>query len=154
VRVWRLCKKAHAAFDGEGASRAGGRWNRRGTAVVYASQTLSLAALELLVHADPALLPNDLVAVPAEVPEALAVESVDAGALPRDWRRTPAPEALADLGTAWARSGRTSVLSVPSALVPGERNFLLNPAHPDFRRIRPGAPERFDFDGRLRPSRR
>ena len=89
VRVWRLCKKAHAAFDGEGARRAGGRWNRRGTAVVYASQTLSLAALELLVHADPVLLPDDLVAVPAEVPEALAIESVDAGALPRDWRRTP-----------------------------------------------------------------
>lgn len=149
MRVWRLCKKAHAAFDGEGARRVGGRWNRRGTPVVYASQSLSLAALELLVHADPAFLPGDLVAIPADVPDALTVESIEAADLPRDWRRYPAPEALADRGSDWARSGRSPVLSVPSAVVPLERNFLLNPAHPDFRRIRAGKPEPFHFDTRL-----
>jgi len=149
VRVWRLCKKAHAVFDGEGARRAGGRWNRRGTSVVYASQSLSLAALELLVHADPLLLPGDLVAIPADVPEALRIESIEAADLPREWRRYPAPEELADRGSDWARAGRSPVLSVPSAVVPQERNFLLNPAHPDFRRIRPGKPEPFAFDGRL-----
>jgi RES domain-containing protein len=153
VRVWRLCKKAHAAFDGEGARRAGGRWNRRGTPVVYASQSLSLAALELLVHADPAFLPADLVAIAADVPDALAVEPIEAAGLPRDWRRYPAPEALADRGSDWARAGRTPVLSVPYAVVPQERNFLLNPAHPDFGRIRTGKPEPFAFDTRLRPSR-
>ncbi len=135
VRVWRLCKKAHAAFDGEGARRAGGRWNRRGTPVVYASQSLSLAALELLVHADPAFLPGDLVAIPADVPDALAVESIEAADLPRDWRRYPAPEVARRprhrLGEAPAarRCSRSPRRSSPS-----ERNFLLNPAHPDFRR--------------------
>ena len=150
MQVWRLCRRAHAAFDGEGARRAGGRWNRRGTPVVYVSQSLSLAALELLVHADAALLPDDLVAVPADIPDALPIEAVDAADLPRDWRRYPAPESLAERGTAWARAARSAALSVPSALVPNERNFLLNPAHPDFGKIRPGKPERFALDGRLR----
>lgn len=150
MRAWRLCKKAHAAFDGEGARMAGGRWNLRGTAVVYLSQTLSLAALELLVHADPALLPNDLVAIPADIPDTLRIESLAERDLPRDWRRYPAPEALAERGTEWVRAARSAVLSVPSALVPTERNFLLNPAHPDFRKIRSGTPERFALDARLR----
>jgi RES domain-containing protein len=150
MRVWRLCRRAHTAFDGEGARLAGGRWNRRGTPVVYVSQSLSLAALELLVHADAALLPDDLVAIPAEIPDALKIESVDASDLPRDWRRYPAPESLAERGTAWARAARSPALSVPSALVPNERNFLLNPAHPDFGKIRAGKPERFALDGRLR----
>ncbi len=150
MRVFRICRKVHAAFDGEGARLYGGRWNRRGTAVVYASESLALAALELLVHAEPALLPDDLVSVAADVPDALGVESVAARELPRDWRRHPAPEALAERGTEWARSGRTAVLAVPSALVPRERNFLLNPAHPDFKKIRPHGPEPFALDARLR----
>ena len=72
VRVWRICKRAHAAFDGEGARLAGGRWNRRGTRMVYASGSLSLAALEILVHCDPALLPADLVAIPADIPDSIS----------------------------------------------------------------------------------
>ena len=150
MRVFRICSKAHAAFDGEGARLYGGRWNRRGTAVVYASDSLALAALELLVHADADLLPDDLVSVAAEVPDGLRVESVAPSDLPRDWRRHPAPETLAERGTAWARAGRTAVLAVPSALVPRERNFLLNPAHPDFKKIRTQTPEPFALDTRLR----
>ena len=151
MRVWRLCKIKHIAFDGEGARRAGGRWNRRGTRVVYTSESLSLAALELLVHCEIALAPEDLVAVPAEVPDAIAREELSAADLPRDWRVHPAPEGLARLGTDWIRRGKTAVLGVPSAVVPAERNFLLNPAHPDFARIRVGRPEPFSFDPRLSP---
>jgi RES domain-containing protein len=151
VRIWRLCKIKHIAFDGEGARRAGGRWNRRGTPVVYTSQSLSLAALELLVHCEIALAPEDLVAVPAEVPDAIAREELSAADLPRGWRGHPAPEDLALLGTDWIRRGKTAVLAVPSAVVPAERNFLLNPAHADFARIRVGRPEPFSFDPRLSP---
>ncbi len=149
MRVWRLCRRKHAAFDGEGARLAGGRWNRKGTAVVYVSETLSLAALEYLVHLDIALAPDDLVAAPAEIPDALPVTRLEAADLPRGWRRYPAPEALGELGTAWASARRTAVLSVPSAVVPQERNLILNPAHPDFPKIRPHPPERFSFDPRL-----
>ncbi len=154
MRVWRICRKAHAAFDGEGARRVGGRWNRRGTAVVYASESLALAALEMLVHTAPALLPDDLVAIAAEVPDGIAIEALEAADLPRGWRAYPAPEALADLGSAWAASGRTAVLAVPSAVVPRERNFLLHPGHADFRRIRVGRAEPFALDARLAPARR
>jgi RES domain-containing protein len=149
VKVWRLCKRRQAAFDGEGARRAGGRWNRRGTAVVYTSETLSLAALELFVHCDPTLLPDDLVAIESEIPEGLAIRRVDAAPLPRDWRRYPAPEALAAIGSDWANGLATAALSVPSAVVLRERNVLLNPAHPDFRKIRVGRPEPFSLDARL-----
>jgi RES domain-containing protein len=154
VTVWRLCKRRHAALDGQGARLAGGRWNSRGTAVVYASETLSLAALELLVHGDPALLPDDLVAIAIAIPDGLPVRRIEAAGLPRTWRRYPAPESLAPLGDAWAKDRASAVLSVPSAVVPGERNFLLNPAHPDFRRIRAGRPEKFALDARLGSARR
>jgi RES domain-containing protein len=149
MRVWRLCRRKNAAFDGEGARLAGGRWNLRGTAVVYASETLSLAALEYLVHLNIALAPDDLVAVLADVPDTLPATRLEAADLPRGWRRYPAPDALAELGAAWAAARRTAVLSVPSALVPQERNLILNPAHPDFPKIRLHLPERFSFDPRL-----
>lgn len=149
MKVWRICKRRHAAFDGEGARIAGGRWNRRGTAVVYVSETLSLAALELLVHCDPVLLPGDLVSIRAEIPDGLEITRVEVDALPRGWRRSPPPDALAAIGSDWARRASTAALSVPSALVPGERNLLLSPAHPDFRRIRVGKPDFFSLDPRL-----
>jgi RES domain-containing protein len=150
VRVWRLCKREHAAFDGEGARLAGGRWNRRGTRLVYTSESLSLAALEILVHCDPALLPPDLVAIPADIPDSLRIERLDDASLPRDWRRSPAPDSLARIGSAWAAAAQTPVLSVPSAVVPRERNYLLNPGHPDFVKIRKGDPQPFSLDPRLK----
>ncbi len=154
MTVWRLCKRRHAALDGQGARLAGGRWNSRGTAVVYASETLSLAALELLVHCDAAFLPDDLVAIPIEIPDGLPARRIEAASLARTWRHHPAPESLARLGDAWASDRGSAVLSVPSAVVPGERNFLLNPAHPDFKRIRAGRPEKFSLDARLAAARR
>lgn len=154
LRVWRLCKRAHAVFDGEGARLAGGRWNRLGTRMVYTSGTLSLAALEILVHAEPALLPSDLVAVSADIPASVSIELLEESRLPADWRLLPAPEALAGLGGDWIASARAAVLSVPSAIVPPERNYLLNPAHTDFGKIRRGTPEPFSLDPRLRRPRR
>ena len=149
MRVWRVCARRHAAFDGEGARRYAGRWNHRGTRVVYTSGSVALAALEYFVHLDTDLLPPDLALIPADMPEDVAIRQVAARALPRNWRDFPAPEALQDLGTTWARRGATAVLGVPSAVVPHERNYLLNPAHPDFRRVRVHAPEPFSFDPRL-----
>lgn len=153
MRVWRLCKRRHGAFDGEGARLAGGRWNQRGVPIVYTSETLSLAALELLVHCDPPLAPEDLVAIFAEVPDSLPVRRIEVSSLPRNWRRYPAPEALARFGTEWVNRGETAILAVPSVLVPRERNYLLNPAHRDFRQIRLGEAEAFALDSRLAAKR-
>ena len=149
MRVWRLCRRGRAAFDGEGARRLGGRWNLRGTAVVYTSADASLAVLEYFVNLEWEEAPADLVLIPADVPDALAVEEVRLDRLPAGWRATPAPEALARLGTEWARHARTAALSVPSAIVPVERNYLLNPAHPDFAAIVIGRPQPFTLDPRM-----
>jgi RES domain-containing protein len=151
LRVWRLCKRKHVrrAFDGTGARLFGGRWNHPGVAVVYTASSVSLAALELFVHVDPQDAPDDLVAIPADIPDDVGRREIRVASLPRNWRRTPAPAALPQLGSRWAVGLKTAVLAVPSALVPRERNYLLNPAHADFRRIRIGRPERFAFDPRM-----
>lgn len=149
MRVWRICSKSHQAFDGAGARRYGGRWNHPGTSVVYSSGSLSLAALECFVHVDPDIAPEHLIAVSADIPHRIAIESIEIANLPSHWRRYPAPEALQDIGTAWVKRGSSVVLAVPSALIPDERNYLINPAHRDFRRIRVNKPVPFHFDPRM-----
>jgi RES domain-containing protein len=117
--------------------------------MVYTSGSLSLAALEYFVNLDPDLLPPDLVAIPADIPDDLRMRQITVRDLPRNWRDAPAAEGLRDLGTAWVSRGATAVLAVPSAVIPKERNYLLNPGHPDFRRIRIGGAEPFRFDPRM-----
>lgn len=153
-RLWRLTTRRHAAraFDGEGARLYGGRFNHSGVSVVYCASHLSLAVLELLVHVDPDLLPDRLVAIPATVPPALEILHLPARRLPRNWRAYPAPAELKDLGGAWLRSAASPLLAVPSAVVPPELNVLVNPAHPDAGRLAIGPPEPFVFDPRLRYS--
>lgn len=147
--VWRLAKSPHASLRGEGARLYGGRWNHPGVRVAYASATLSLAALEYFVHLDTDLAPPGLVSLRVEIPEGLRRETIEVADLPKSWRTYPAPETLQDLGTEWVRRGESALLSVPSAVVPEERNYLLNPEHSEFSRIRLGSPRPFDFDPRM-----
>ena len=149
MRVWRIARRAHAAFNGEGAHRYGSRWTPQGTPVVFASATLSLAVLERFVHTDPDLEPLDLVAIPVDISDDLAIESIGLKTLPADWRTFPAPPALARIGEAWFRAARTAVLAVPSVIIPHEHNFVLNPAHREFERISVGKSEPFSFDPRM-----
>lgn len=151
MRVWRICRRRFArdAFDGQGARRLGGRWNYPGEAVVYTSATLSLAALEMFVNLSPAKYPADLVSLEANLPDDILTERVELGSLPRNWRATPSPIALQDVGSQWIASRRTAVLYVPSAVIPEDFNVLLNPANPDFQRLQIGRPRRFQFDVRM-----
>jgi RES domain-containing protein len=144
-----VCRRPYAAFDGEGARLAGGRWNHRGVAVVYTSATLSLAALEYFVNLEFATAPADLVAVPAGIPDSVSRTEIGDAALPPGWRAYPAPDRLAHLGSAWAIANRSAVLVVPSAVIPTERNYVLNPGHSEFRAIRVGTAEPFAFDPRM-----
>ncbi len=148
--VWRLCRKPYAAFDGEGARLYGGRWTRPGLPVVYTAASAALAMAEYLVHLEPREAPRDLVLVAADIPAGLTVASVKVGDLPSRWRQYPAPEGLARIGARWFEQGKTAILRVPSAVVPQELNYLLNPRHSDFRRISLRRPEPFAFDPRLR----
>lgn len=150
MRVWRVSLAIHAAnaFDGEGAALAGGRWNPPGTPVVYTSETLSLAALEFFVNFNSRR-PVPLVTIEAEISDAIEPVSMDPLGLPSDWRGHRHAESLRAIGAGWIRAAESAVLSVPSVLIPQERNYLLNPAHRDFKKIRIGKPERFSFDPRM-----
>lgn len=146
-RAFRIVKEKHAAiaFDGEGAWRYGGRWNSPGTRLVYASSSVALAALELLVHLNPPV-GIRYVAIPIGFDDAL-VEKV--ANLPAEWTEEPPPPSTQAMGDRWVKVGRSALLELPSVIVPTESNYLLNPAHPDFGRIRIGEPVPFAFDPRL-----
>ena len=149
--MWRICARKHAnrAFSGDGARIFGGRWNPPGVAIVYTASTLSLAALELFVNVDPDDFASGLVAIPADVPDDVSIGTIDARSLPRNWRRYPAPESLQAIGAEWFHKSESTLLSVPSAVIPEERNYLINPAHPGFEKLTMGKPQRFTFDARM-----
>jgi RES domain-containing protein len=126
-----------------------GRWHDAGLPVVYTSSTLSLAALEILVHVDIDLVPDDLVSIEIEAPDQLQVEELTEPDLPRGWFRTPAPAALRKIGSEWLRSGRTPFLRVPSAVIRHERNCLINPEQREAARIKIVSTGKFVFDRRL-----
>lgn len=150
LTIWRIVKQRHAktAFSGEGARLYGGRWNRPGTAMVYAAGSQSLAILEMLVHLDSPDLLKRYVLFGIAVDESL-VTKLDRTALPKNWKKDPAPTKVQAIGDAWATGFESVVLSVPSVLVPSESNFLINPRHPDFSRLSVGRPLSFRFDTRL-----
>lgn len=115
--------------------------------MVYTSESRSLAALEILVHLEGPARGYSLIS--CEIPDDVAIEVLAATDLPADWRSSPAPAALAALGDAWVQRGTSAVLKVPSAVVDGEHNYLLNPRHPSFERISIHPPESLHYDERL-----
>ena len=135
IRVWRICRAVHAAeaFSGEGARRFGGRWNSRGVPMAYASTSLALAAIELFVHLEPNLAPDDL----------MAIRISD---LPPEWR---SGEPTRGIGDEWIGSRSSLALRVPSAPIPREWNILINPLHPRMAGMTIDAPEPFVFDERM-----
>lgn len=147
--AWRLARSAYQQLDGEGARLYGGRWNSEGVAVVYLSSSLSLAALEYLVHIDIEDVPSDLVAMKIELPDDVSVSEIDPAALPSDWSRTPDHPACVDAGDAWTAAGEFLLLRVPSAIIPAESNLLLNPGHRGAGTVRVISAGPFAYDPRL-----
>lgn len=152
--VYRICKTKYAAtaFDGEGAFRFGGRWNSRGTRIVYTAGSLALAALEMLVHLNDDEMLSNYSFITAEVPPEIILKVEDFTALPANWFDSPAPLAAQKIGDDWTRSSASAVLEVPTSIVPLEKNYLLNPAHADWSKIVFGKPHEFVFDERLKKS--
>jgi RES domain-containing protein len=146
--AWRIVKTKHAAtaFDGEGARLNGGRWNSVGARVVYVSATKSLAALETLVHLKLPVA-SKYVAIPLQFDNAL-VETFPPATRPAGWDAEPPSLASQQIGDVWAKTARSALLALPSVIT-GETNYLINPAHPDFAKIKFGKPEPFTFDPRL-----
>lgn len=151
MRVWKICRQPYAAtaLDGAGGLHTSGRWHSKGHPIVYTASSAALAALEVLVHVDPLIAPSDLRLLTIDVPDDLSREEIDVAALPPGWSKVPAPAALQSMGATWLTTGRSAVLLVPSAIIPIERNVLVNPRHPEARRIQLISEEAFSFDSRL-----
>jgi RES domain-containing protein len=145
---WRVTRKPYAAnaLSGEGAARAGNRWNSKGVRMAYASTHRALAVLEMLVHVTRDTIPSDTVLVPIEVPDDLIAELSNP---PEGWDAYPYPDGAKLAGDGWARERTSAALLVPSAVLRPEKNLLINPAHPDFPKIRIHAQEEKSLDARV-----
>ncbi|HMI88590.1 MAG TPA: RES family NAD+ phosphorylase [Polyangiaceae bacterium] len=152
-RVYRLTNEKHTRdpndlVTGEGARLYGGRWNHKGTAIVYAASHVSLAVLEALVHGET--LPKNMVLVAYDVPDVPIPGVRMIAELPPDWAAYPFSKATQDIGTMWARRRAELALRVPSAVVPHEMNWLVNPHHAGIAKVKVTVLGAFSFDGRLR----
>jgi RES domain-containing protein len=149
IEAWRIVKSEFAddAFSGEGAMLCAGRWHSEGTRIVYTSESIALATLEILVHMRRIHVPSYSV-IPCSFPESL-VEDLDVAFLPEEWSSAIAPTTLRRFGDVWARERVSAVLKVPSAVTLVEFNYLFNPEHPDFASIDIGEPRPFSLDLRL-----
>jgi RES domain-containing protein len=149
IRAWHILKTKHVAhaLDGEGSRLHGGRWNSRDFRVVYASQSLPLAVLEILVHLQSVVPLAAYASYEFNFDERLLEEVPDK--LPPNWRTFPAPPELQQLGDDWIRSNSSAVLRVPSAVLANESNYLLNPLHKIFSKIAVKGPTPLDLDPRL-----
>jgi RES domain-containing protein len=150
VSVWRLVREHHAKgpFSGEGAREYGGRWNEVGVPVIYTSEHRSLAALEVLVHLNGTNPSSRYKLLSYHLDEGLIYHLPEAD-IPSDWRQEPHPFSTAQRGTRWVRERQSVALAVPSAVMPEEKNIVLNIRHPDIRKVKLGKPCDYVFDPRL-----
>lgn len=154
--AWRIASDtlqfSADSLSGAGAASRGARWNERGLPMLHASQSRALACLETLVHLDDGGLPLNRYLVQIDIPEPVwaAARVETATSLPVGWDAEPMSATSVDFGTAWARSGASAILRVPSVIVPEEENILINPAHPDAAGITATKVRRWLYDPRLR----
>lgn len=149
--AWRIVRASRekTAFTGEGPWRYGGRWSSPGVRVVYVSEHQSTAAFEVFVNRMPFILEETYKAFHLEWPDHLT-EIFPVKNLPANWRVFPPPRETREIGDRWVQEQRSAVLALPSVISPADRNFLLNPEHRDFKRIRIALPVVYQFDPRLR----
>jgi RES domain-containing protein len=150
MQVYRLAKAKYIRdLSGIGARVAGGRWNVKGTAVLYTAPNRALATVEYLVHVPIAIIPKNLRMATLEVPDAAPKTIVSIERLPPNWNHYPPPPELATIGTDWITGNSHLLLVVPSAVVPGEHSVLINPSHPDMKHVKIRDVEVYQFDKRL-----
>jgi len=150
MEVYRIAKTAYSKdLSGLGARLYGGRWNKRGIGLVYASESRALASMEYLVHLPLFLVPADLKLISINIPSGLPTDHVSISDLPANWRSTPSPSALADIGSSWAKLNKALLLRVPSAIIDEEFNLLINSNHPDMAQITINKIVEYEIDSRL-----
>jgi len=148
MRIFRIADSRHPVWDGAGAALTGGRWNSPGQPVIYGSLSYSCALLEILAHTNTGRIPKTHGYVIAEVPDGVPVETYDAGSLPSGWDLENSASARA-FGDLWLLEARTAILVVPSVVARLDANALVNPNHPDARRLSVSSIETIVWDARL-----
>lgn len=151
ITAWRLDKARYAreSFTGKGARRVSGRWHHQGIPIVYASESLALSVIEKFVHLGFDSSRIRFVYFKIDIQDSVEVLRLKSEELPKDWTAEPPADSTKDIGSKWALEVRTAVLMVPSVLVPKSCNYLLNPMHRDFKKIRISNPIPFVFDPRM-----
>lgn len=151
MKVYRIAKKAYIKdLSGEGARLYGGRWNKKGTAMLYTASNRSLATVEFLVHLPMSLMSNDITIVELNLPTYLKYQTIHAKNLSKDWYSYPASYQQAEIGDKWVAENKSLILKIPSAVVQGEYNVLINPNHSLFNKITISKIEPLKIDKRLR----
>ncbi|MCG9910951.1 MAG: RES family NAD+ phosphorylase [Flavobacteriales bacterium] len=148
--VYRLCKAKYADdLSGTGAEKTGGRWNSKGTAVLYTGSSRALCTAELAIHLPLGIIPTDYVLVAIEIPDNITINELHPSQLPKGWNAVPHNEISQNIGNRFIHENQTLLLKVPSVVVPGDYNYLINPNHNDFKRIKIKEKTLFTFDKRL-----
>jgi RES domain-containing protein len=150
MEVFRLTRKKYPiALSGKGAAITGARWNSKGTEIIYCAQSRALAMAEVAVHLSLATLPKDFVMLTVTIPDTLFVEDLNVQKLQKDWNVFPNSFTTQLLGDDFINRNEACVLKVPSAVVKGDFNFLINPYHKDFEKIAITDQNDFPFDKRI-----
>lgn len=150
MKVYRLAKNKFVNdLSGEGARLYGGRWNKKGDALLYFSEHLSLCVLELLTRIDYDLITKDYSYIEAEIPSELIIPLLKPEKVAKGWRDNPPVSRTQDYGAKWLRSGSSMGLSVPSAVLPTELNILINPSHESFSQLKVSKAFPLDLDARV-----
>ncbi|MGX5820691.1 RES family NAD+ phosphorylase [Chitinophaga lutea] len=148
--VYRLSNgKYKNDLSGKGAELAGGRWNSKGTPMLYTGQSRALCTTELAVHAPLGIVPINFWMITIEIPDTAPATEADPKQLPSDWKSFPHPHCTQEIGDKFVQEGRFLVMKVPSAVVAGDYNYLVNPTHPLAKAVRIVATEPFELDERL-----
>jgi len=148
--VFRLSREKYASeLLGIGASKSGNRWNSKGTEIIYCADSRALAMAEVSVHLSLATLPKDFVMLEINIPKTVTIEVLNKKILPENWNLFPHTDKTQKRGDAFVYSKKRCVLKVPSAVVKGDFNYLINPCHKDFKKIKIINSYNFPFDDRL-----
>lgn len=150
MRVYRLVRKKYPnPLSGEGAAQSGNRWNSKGTALIYCAASRALAMAEVAVHLSLGLLPKDYEMIELEIPRKVSIHTLELERLPQGWNSFPHLLQTQALGDEFVAAEKSCVLQVPSAVVPGDFNFLLNPLHREFAQVQVISRVDFPFDPRF-----
>lgn len=148
--VYRLAKKKFCLdLSGRGAELVGGRWNSKGVAMLYTSQSRALCLAEIAVNLPIGIVPFDYYLVEIEIPDSSQFSEIDQGKLKADWNSFPHSSETQNIGDQFISERKSLILKVPSAVVQGDYNYLINPTHTDFKSIKIIKTELFSFDERL-----